>query len=333
MINTNQFLVSVADSFLIDKDSDMIVSKAKTLINSAFKQAVQSTPIRGGFGSKKLFNFLSQKDLTASLEDARWDESYLAIQNNALIQTGADNIYTVDEPVTLVAGAGAVLQTPVGNLYVQKPDNTIVTITPTGKNFTVAGLTTEAVRVTYRYSTTVDKIVINADDYPKAYRLVLKAKLFLSKSGQSQTGDLEIIIENYQPDGNYEIAFSDKGASTSKLNGTALVATDSITGKDYYAEVRIRNLTGTSIQLSQIAVSPNPVTLTSGSSTQQLTVIGIQSGAKANIINPDGTTFVSSVPATATVSAGGLITRVAIGSTVITATNGALTDTVEVTCS
>ena len=331
--NTQQFLISVADAFLIDKDSDAIVMKSKTLINSAFKQAVQSTPIRGGFGSKKLFDFLSQKDLTASLEDARWDEGYLSIQNNSPIQSVTDNIYIVDEVVTLTSGNGTVAQPPVGNLYVQKADNSIVTITPTGSAFVVAGGANTVVKVTYRYSTSINKIIISADTYPKAYRLILKAKLFQSVSGQNQTAEVEILIENFLPMGNYEITFSDKGAATSKLEGTALVATDATTGLDYYAQVRIRPLSGSAAQLTQIACSPNPIALTAGSPTQQLTVIGIQSGMMSNILNPTGTTYVSGTPATCTVSVAGLITRVATGTSIITATNGVLTDTVQVTCS
>jgi hypothetical protein len=176
--NTNQFLVSVADALLIDKDTDQVVVKARTLINSALKQAVQSTPIRGGFGSMKLFTFMNQKELTSSLEDAVFSEAYLALQNNTMIQTVLDNDYILDESVTLVAGSGTLVNAPVGNIYVQKPDKSIVTITPTGSSFSVAGLTTEKVKVTYKYQTTVDKIVIAADKFPKAFKLILKAKLF-----------------------------------------------------------------------------------------------------------------------------------------------------------
>jgi len=332
--NTNQFLFSVADAFLVDKDSDAVVMKSHSLLNSSLKTAVTSTPIRGGFGGKLLFNFKSDKDLTVDLEDARWDETFLALSNNSPIQTVADDYYKLDEIVTLVGGVGTTANVPTTNVYVQKPDNTILTITPSGSTFTVAGLTTETVKVTYRYSTTVDKIVVTADTFPKAYRLILKGKLFQTASGQQQTGEVEIIIENYLLDGKYDITLSQKGASSSKVSGSALIATNAA-GQDYYAEVRIKNLAGSSVQLMQIAASPSTVSLSTISPTQQISVIGIQSGLKSNVIIPSADcTFSSATTADVTVSSSGLLTRVATGSSLITIVHVAsgLKDYVNVTC-
>ena len=333
-VNSQQFLLSVADAILIDKDSDTMVLKAKSLINSALKQAVESTSIKGGFGNKLLFEFNHDKMLDCSIESATWDETYLALNSNALITTGADNIYIVDESVTLSGGSGTLAQTPVGTVYVQKSDGTFVSVTPSGTTITVSGGGSTTVKATYKYSATVDKIVVNADSYPKSYRLILKAKLFKSSSGQTQTGDLEIIIENYKLSGNYEMSFSANGASTSKIDGKALAAT-ATDGTEYYAEVRILPLSGSAVTLTQIAVSPGTCTLdVSDGDTQQLTVIGIQGGVKANITNPSGTTYASSAVGVATVGAStGLVTAIGAGNCVITATNGSLTDicNVEVT--
>lgn len=324
--NVNQFLISVADAFLVDKDSDVIALKAKTLMSSSLSQSVQELVIKGGFGDKTQFIYNYGKELSATLEDGRWDEGWLAINSNALISTEAKDIWIVDEMVTLSGGAGTVKETPVGNLYVQKSDNTFVTITPTTKNFNVDGGGSTTVKVTYKYSTTVDNIIIGADDFPKAYRLVMKAKLFQTASGQSQTGDLEIIIENFKPSGNFEINLGASTAATSKLEGKALVATNT-SGEDYYAEVRIKPLSGSAIKLVSIAISPSTCELDlSEEQTQQLTVIGIQGGLKANITNPSGTTFESSDTGIATVNSNGLITPIAVGTCTITATNGALTD-------
>lgn len=330
-INASQYLVSVADAILIDKEADTMVLKAKALINSALKIAVESMDIKGGFGNKLQFTFNHDKMLDATIESCTWDETYLALNSNALITTGADNIYIVDESVTLTSGTGTLAQTPVGTVYVQKADGTFVSVTPSGTSITVTGGLNTTVKATYKYSATVDKIVVAADSYPKAYRLILKAKLFQTSSGQTQTGDLEIIIENYKISGNYEISFTANGASTSKIDGKALVATAS-DGTDYYAEVRILPLSGSAVTLTQIAVSPGTCTLdVSDGDTQQLTVIGIQGGVKANITNPSGTTYASSSTAVATVSSGGLVTAIGAGDAIITASNNGLTDICSVT--
>ncbi len=332
MQNVNQFLISVSDAVIFDKDADTMVLKAKTLLSSSLQQSVQELIIKGGFGDKTQFIYNYGKELGITLEDCRWSEEYLAINSNSLITSGAEDIWIVDELVTLTAGVGTTAQTPVGNIYVQKADNAFVTVTPTGSSFTVAGGAATTVKATYKYSTTVDEIIIGADDFPKAYRLVMKAKLFQTASGQSQTGELEIIIESFKPSGNFEITLGSGSAATSKLEGKALVATDTVTGEDYYALVRIKPLSGSAIVLTSIAVSPSTCALdASDLDTQQITVIGIQGGLKANITNPSGTTFASSSGTVATVSAGGLISAVGAGTCIVTATNGSLTDIVSVT--
>lgn len=332
-INTNQFLISVADAVLIDKDSDAVVLKSKALLNSTLKQTVQNLDIRGGFGNKLLFNYVYQKDMSITLEDARWDETYLAINNNTLIATGADNIYIVDELVTLSSGVGTLTQTPVDNVYVEKADGTFVTVTPSGSTITISGGVDTTVKATYKYSTTIDKIVIGAESFPKTYRLILKAKLFQTSSGQTQTGDLEIFIENFKPLGECEITFGASTTSTSKLDGKALSFTTT-DGTEAYAEVRIRPISGSVIQLTQIAVNPGTCALdVSDADTQQLTVLGIQSAPKGNVTLTTGVTFASSASGIATVSAGGLITPISAGDCIITATHtsSSLTDICSVT--
>ena len=73
--------------------------------------------------------------------------------------------------------------------------------------------------------------------------------------------------------------------------------------------------------LVSIAVTPASSTLAPGA-TQQLTVTGTYSDSSTANLTA-GSTFVSASPGVATVSAGGLVTAVAVGSTTITATHTA----------
>lgn len=86
----------------------------------------------------------------------------------------------------------------------------------------------------------------------------------------------------------------------------------------------------TYVALTSFVLAPSTVTLTVAA-TQQLTVTPTPGGASNTTI----TTWVSSVPAKATVSATGLVTAVASGTTTVTATSqdGALTATRLITVS
>lgn len=324
--NTNQFLVSVADVIIRDTMADQIVAKGKTLINSSIKQAVSNKEIRGGFGNALLYDYSYGKMLDITIEDAKMDEAYIAMNNGTTIVTEARKHYILDEVVTLTGGQGVLAQTPVGTIYVQKPDNTIVTVTPTGKNFDMTGfgLTgTEQVKVTYRENAIVDSITIDATRYPKTYELTMIAKMF-TKDGQN--AEVQIIIPRFKPSGNFELSFTAEGVSTSKLEGKALADENS-----EYATYNVKYLLGNASQMTALAAVPGEVNLTTGQ-TAQLTVYGIQGGAKANIVNPDGTTYATSDAAVVTVNATGLITYVGAGNAVVTVTNGSLKDYVVVDC-
>ncbi len=322
MINQDQYLVSVCDAQLYDKQSDKLVLNAKTLINSALETSVQEMLIKGGFSNKLQYIFNYEKELSVTLEDCRWDETYLAINNGELIQSGAKDIY-ITENITLSGDAGVVTETPVGNIYVVKADKSIVTITPTGKNFTVTGGGDTNVEVTYMYNETVDQIDITTDGFPKAYRLVLKGKLFQKASGQSQTGELQIIVENFKADGSFTLDFTADGASTSALNGRALEFSEA--GKSLYAKCFIVPLGDVeALQLTQIAATPSFVEM-ADAQTQQISIIGIQSGMKGNVsISPADCTFTSDTVATAGVNSNGLITATDVdGTAIITVTHTA----------
>lgn len=327
--NTKQFMPSVADILLRDTVTDQIILKGKTLINSSLKQSISSKEVRGGDANKLQYEYTYGKQLEASIEDSRFDEAYIAIQNGVSIISALQDFYILDEVVVLAAGAGTVLQTPVGKLYVEKPDGSIVTITPVGKNFTVAGLTTEVVKVSYRYQAVIDSITISADEFPHAYELIMYSKIC---DNTGVKANVEIIIPQFKPSGAIDISLTADGVSTSKMDGKAYATVDTATGKEYYAKVLIKAVSGSSAVLTSIAVTPSAATLdVSDGDTLQLQVIGIQSGLKSNIVNPTGSTYATSSGAVATVSASGLITAIGAGSCTVTITNGVYTDICNIT--
>ncbi|TVY09970.1 hypothetical protein [Paenibacillus cremeus] len=326
--NTNQFLVSVADVVLRDTVADAVVLKGKTLINSAFKQTLATTEQRGGANNGLLFVYQHDKKLEVSIEDAKFDETYLALNNGASIINSPQNFYVIDEVITLASGNGTLANTPVGSVYVQKADNSLVTVTPSGTSFSVAGGANTTVKVTYRYSTAVDTITIDAQSVPNGYELTLSAKVF---QASGQTATMQIVIPNFRISGNFDLNLTANGISSSKLDGMALVnAADGA-----YAYVNMKPTGAGAVTYQAIAATPSAISVSAGTPTAQLTVYGIRGGVYANNVVTSGCTFVSSDVSKATVSAGGLITRVAAGTCTITTTHTAsgLTDTSTVTVS
>lgn len=322
---SDQFVVSVANILLKDTTNDAVVLKGRTLLNSALTQSIQNIEITGGQGGKLLYDWAYGKKLEVKIEDAVWDEMYIALNNGVSIANGSQNIYIFDEPVTLTAGVGSVAQTPVGKVYVEKEDGVFVTVTPNVKEITVDGGASTTVKCTYRYATTVDSITIDADSFPTSYELTLFSEIV---NDAGKVADLQIVIPKFKIAGNAEINFDATSASTSKLDGKALVDSSG-----NYAYIYI-NPVNTTIDYAQIAITPGNVTLGAGE-TQQLSIIGIRGGNYANVnISASDCTFVSSDTNTATVSAGGLISRAATGSAIITCTHTAssLTDVCAVTC-
>lgn len=325
-LNTNQFLVSVADVLLRDRDQDRIVLKGKTNVNTAMTQSMSNSEVRGGYGHGLLYTYCYEKKIEVSIEDAKFDEAYLALNNGVSIVRGLKDVYT-EERVTLVAGAGTLSKTPVGDVYVTMGSGVTSTITPSGTSFTVAGGGDATVLVDYRVNQFADSITISPDDVPRSFELVMTAKIF---EDSGQTGTWQLVVPSFKITGSFDLSFTSNGVSTIKLDGMALL--DTVSGT--YGTVNIVPLVLPTVSFVEIAATPASVTLASGASAS-LQVVGIRGGMYANEEITSGCTFTSSTVGVCTVSAAGVITYVGPGTSVITVTHTAsgLIDTVNVTAS
>lgn len=326
--NQDQFVVSVANVILRDTNTNELVLKGKTLLNSNLTQEVSNTEITGGKGNQLLYDWNHSKRLNVTIEDAVWRESYIALNNGVNIISETDEFYVLDEEVTLSSGSGSVENSPVSSLYVEKPDGTIVTIEPSGKDFTVSGLTDETVYVTYRYEDTIDTISIDADKLPSSYELTMFTEMY---EAEQKLADVQILVPKFKPAGNFEINFASDAASTSNLEGKALTSGNANT----YAKVKVKTVTDEEY-IFAIASTPSDVTLAS-SETQQITTYGLRSGVHGNkTYDPSNSdlTYTSSDDAVATVDTDGLIEYVGVGTCTVTIehTGESLTDQIQVEC-
>ena len=330
-VNQDQYITTVANCFLRDKELDVIVMKSKTLVNSNIAFNVQEKEIRGGEFAKLLHTYNYGRTGEISLEDARYEPAIFAISCGTTIQNKLSNVYIFEESVTLDdSGNGSVTETPVSGAkaYVQVADKSIITKTLTGSNFSMGGAyAKQTVKVTYQYNETVDVITINGDSYPKAYELVMEVKVF-DKDGLKEK--IQWIFPSFKPSGNFDLPLASENPATSKLNGKVL--DDDADGVYGYKKV----IPVTSA-ITYIAITADVGEVELGAAeTYTLTVYALRGGvyAPVTLANSD-CTFISSATGVATVeSATGIITYIGDGTSYITIehTDSGLTDIVEVTC-
>lgn len=325
----NEFVPTVADCFLRDTDTDTIVQKSKTLINSNVNFSVDETEIRGGKFHKLLYNFNHSRTGEISLEDAEWKNESLAINCGTTFQSQLTDVYIFEESVKLDAsGNGAVTQkTPIdgSSAYVQVDNRTVITKNFSGSNFSMgAGYANQEVYVTYKYNDTIDVLTIDGSSFSKTYELVMAFESY-NKNGLKEK--ILLTFPAFKPSGNFEINLGSDSPSTSTMNGKVM---DS---NDVYGTVKIIPVSGASVSYASIVADTGLVELESGED-YMITVYGMRSGMYSPVkLNNSDLTFESSSNSIATVDSTGLIEYVGEGTSYITITHDSgFIDTVQVDC-
>lgn len=333
-----EFVVSVADfAFYIN---DVLACTGTTNLSSSISVSMQEQAVNAGKGNQKVFSYKYGRELTAELEAADWKLQYIALQTGSIIQSGLKDIYSLDECVTLTGGIGTIANTPIAGtkVGVKLPNGTYVEVDSSGTTIDLSsyGLTTEMVRVTYRYNTTAKRITINSDATPYVGKLVLQADKHNSKKGK--VGIVEIVIPSYSLDGNFDINFTPDGVVSTKLSGTALaVEGDTCAdGSAVYAYITEKDDEDTSTVLSDIVIA-TPATTLAPNETLTLSVEGILGAMYAPILlDNEDVTFAVASGTSATVNADtGVVTAAAEGSgdTIIHASYQGFEDAVTITVS
>lgn len=307
----NTFLVSVADAIGLDPTTGEALFFGKANLTSAFEVSMANTDVRGGKNNPLLFKYMHDRDLMVNIEQAIFGKTFLGLQVGSGVLNGTVNVLKT-ECITLTAGTGTVSEVPIGNLQVFKADGTIVTVTPTGSNFTVSGGANTNVTVVYRYADTADRIAVTTTTPPDVITLILTAEVRNNKGVVVEL--LQIEVPSLQLDGNYTLSLTADGVSTEALSGNALAVTGvTCADGDIYAYVTWIPQTATAIPVAFIAATPtivNPSVAGGFPHTQQLTVYGIRGGILGNMNVTSACTFTKQAGGNAaiSVSAGGLVT-------------------------
>ena len=314
--------------------------KSETLTDSGFNTTATVEKITGGAGNATQGVFTHSASFEATLKDCVSDLIYVALQTGGTITAGA-NIYTTEEVTTTVANQITVLGTPqdfgtvgkIGWYTIQGEDASNPTkITFVGSVASVTSLPIGTkVCVTFLTEDNSARVIeILSNFIPAEIHLEFTLPLFkagidaTNASTSSQIGEWIVDVPRFMFDGAISLATTSASAVGFDMKGMALASTN-VSGcgnKSIYATIT-EVLYGKDefANVTEIAIASGDVDL-AVTETSTLKVLGVYNDGTSNsIIDNSKLTFASSDITKATVGAHtGLVTAIAVGEAVITAT-------------
>lgn len=302
------FLPTVARATLHDPDTDIVIGEGYLLSESGLAISMDNTEVRGDRNNALQYLYYHTRAVEITLTNVQFEQTFLATNLGQTVVNAAQDVFKT-ECVTLSNDDGTATETPVGDISVVRANGTILSVTPTGSDFTVSGAGNEKVSITYRRNVTTDRVTISATEVPSVVTLVLMQEV--RDNDGNVTDELVVEIPSYQTSGNYTLEMTATGVSTTQLTGMALAVENTSCGDDVYGYVDWVPVTGTSEAVSQIAASPASITA-AADTTHQLTVTGIRGGLSGtvNLTGDSGTTYQMRAGSDSdiTVSGAGLVT-------------------------
>ena len=183
--NDMEFLLSVADVLLIDKDGHQLASA--TLKSHNMTQSVDTTEIRAGQANDVLATIKNNKTIEVTIEDVQQKHEFIAMMLGAQMQTGATvDAYVLPQGLVVASNKVQLPQTPKEGeeIVVTKANGEVVASAQvSGKEIT--GLTGigdgQIVYISgYAYSAPADniKMSIASDKFAGSFKMVLDEQVF-----------------------------------------------------------------------------------------------------------------------------------------------------------
>ena len=328
-------LAGVAPVDFFDANHNLFMT-AMALTDAGLNVVVSEDVNRAGFSNARLGSYFYDSNLALTLTSATFMPEFLATKLGSTIESGGD-VFNIETVTTTVADSITVSEfTPVAPFadstvkygwYKLQNSDTWNTITFTGSTAPAVGLASgSTVCVKYAYTdASAVRFKINSEIIPDVVYAVMKIpelKVGTAKESyvsSSKVAETLVKIPKFQFDPNTDIALTSSGHATIPLSGNALINYDaSCATGGYYAEL-VRQVYGKDeyADVKSIVVGDSDIDLT----VDDTVTIEILKRFVTNIlpapIKNTNLTFVSSTPATATISSAGLITALAVGVTTI----------------
>lgn len=337
-----KFLFSVADAYFYKSNSNDLIFQSKTLVDTSIEATISNEDARAGKGNPLQFVYYHSSELNVTLTEQQFNMAMLAPSVGAYLITG-DVIQNQEEVILTEGGKGTVTGgTPINSKYVTADtvkgtvlvNDEAESIEFTGNEFTYAsGKEGDTVCVIYNMlSASTTSIVVDANMVPSVGRLVLKAQLGSSETGEADSsssviGEVEIEIPSLQlnPSG-IGMQMTSSGISQSQLTGRALAFTTANSGCNtaaVYATIKETIYGAGKYDNANALVCTNSdlALKVSGDKTATMNLLVVPKNGSPFRPDYQDVTFASETKGTATVEEHtGVITAVATGDTTVTAT-------------
>jgi len=301
------------------------------LLDSSIETTLANKDVRAGRGNQLQYIYYHTAEMNIKISDAQWNLDFLAKQVGQDVETGA-NIYT-EETVTLTAGGnGSVVGTPLAvsgsTVYgwATLSDGSVQKVTFSTKAFVISGgAENDIVCVRYYAANSAARsLTIPSNFVPGILNLVLVAQLASSDSSTNIIGEVQIEVPKASLTGAFSISLTPDGVASTPLSVRALASEETFAGcatDSIYAKINeilyntnwYDNVIGLSIEGGDFA-------LAAGGATKALVVRAIPLSGSAFIPPVADLTFSSATVGTATISASGVVTSVAGGTSLLKAT-------------
>lgn len=314
-----------------------------TLIDTSMGIEVSSTDVRAGYGNNLITRYFHDSSLTMTITDAQFNIKTIALNVGSPESSVGGNIFGT-EPVTLSGRVGTLTQVTAANIVAVSGDTKNVYFEYDGINYSVAldsGALTFTVPesipqnsklcVSYLKSDSANSetFVIPANYIPSIVDLYVDVQLFGDKEGQGSIGKVTIHIPKFQLDGSQTISMTADGTSNTSFTGVALSSEEEgecEVGGIYAELVETLNNQSVLSGVTALAIQGGDFDMSSTSGPVTLRVYGVK-GATSFLIpnsqltfeNVDSEGHEGSADEVISVSAAGVVTRKAAGSSLITA--------------
>ena len=181
--NNMEFLLSVADVLLLDKEGHQLASA--TLKSHSMNQTVDTTEIRAGQANDVLATIKNNKTIEVTIEDVQQKHDFIAMMLGSEIQDDQTvDAYVMPQGLKVQGGTVTLPQKPKsGNPKLTKADGTPVEATFTEKvSSQLTGVEDgDIVYVEgYAYVSSADNMLINikSDRFAGSYKMILDEQVF-----------------------------------------------------------------------------------------------------------------------------------------------------------
>ena len=206
----NVVVHDVCEAIIIDETNDKTYFLGITSTNNV-NQSIDSTPVRGGIGNKRVTTINNSKDISFEITTTLHSDDVYALQSGGLFKEEAINVLKSETKQAIKDGISVVVSidgTPIGEVtvidkYGKEQSGTFDAGEVTIEN----GKAGEFYTVIYEEAQLAASVLdLNAEEFPKPHKVQLHTIAYDPNTEQI-VADLYWIFDKARPDGNLSAAY------------------------------------------------------------------------------------------------------------------------------